>query len=92
MRPELICQALMYFKQNNSLYCDIGIALENIQNDLLPLSENSANHQEFDKTNTLEEDENPLDLHRFNSQETMFVRQHKKLVLPQVKEKSEPQY
>ena len=56
------------------MYCDIGIALENIQNDLLPLSENSASHQEFDKANTLEEDENPLDLHRFNSQETMFVR------------------
>ena len=73
VRPELICQALMYLKQNNSLYCDIGIALENIPNDLLSLSENSDNHQEFDKANTLEEDENPLDLHRFNSQKTMFV-------------------
>ena len=63
----------MYLKQNNSMYSDIGIALGNIPNDLLSLSENSDNHQEFDKANTLEEDENPLDLHRFNSQKTMFV-------------------
>ena len=34
VQPELI-QALMYLKQINSLYCDIGIALENIPNDLL---------------------------------------------------------
>ena len=61
MRPELICQSLMYLKQNNSLYYDIGIALENIPNDLLSMSENSNNHQEFDKAGTLEEDENPLD-------------------------------
>ena len=40
---------------------------------MLTLSENSDNHQEFDKADTLEEDENPLDLHRFNSQETTFV-------------------
>ena len=63
----------MYLQQNNSLYCDIGIALENIPSDLLSLSENSDNHQEFHKANTSEEDENPLDLHRFNSQETMFI-------------------
>ena len=63
----------MYLKQNNSLYYDIGIALENIPNDLLSMSENSNNHQEFDKADTLEEDENPLDLPRFSSQGTMFV-------------------
>ena len=40
---------------------------------MLTLSENSDNHQEFDKADTLEEDENPLDLHRFSSQETTFV-------------------
>ena len=39
VRPELIYQALMYLKENNSLYCDIGNALENIPNDLLSLSE-----------------------------------------------------
>ena len=73
VRPELICQALMYLKQNNSLYYNIGIALENIPNDLLSLSESSDNHQEIDKSDTLEEDENPQDLHRFSSEETMFV-------------------
>ena len=73
-RAELTCQALMHLKQNNSLYCDIGIALENIPNDFLSLPESSDNHQEFEKANTLEEDENPSDLHSFNSQETMFVQ------------------
>ena len=46
VRPELICQALIYLKQKNSLHCDIGIALENIPNDLLTLSKNSDNHQD----------------------------------------------
>ena len=63
----------MYLKQNISLYCDIGIASENIPNDLLSLSGNSDNHQEFNKSDTLEEIENLLHLHRFSSQETMFV-------------------
>ena len=40
---------------------------------MLSLPKNSDNHHEFDKADTLEEDENPLDLLRFNSQETMFV-------------------
>ena len=39
----------MYLKQNDSLYCDIGFVLENILNNFLSLSENSDNHQEFDK-------------------------------------------
>ena len=73
VQSQLIHQVLMYLKQNNSLYCDIGIGLENIPNRLLSLSENSDNHQEFDKADTLEEDGNPLDLHRFNSPGTMFV-------------------
>ena len=70
---KLIYQVLMYLKQNISLYCDIGIASENIPNDLLSLSGNSDNHQEFNKSDTLEEIENLLHLHRFSSQETMFV-------------------
>ena len=40
---------------------------------MLSLPKNSDNHHEFDKADTLEEDENPLDLLRFNSQGTMFV-------------------
>ena len=95
MRLELICQALMYLNQNNSLHCDIVIALENIPNDLLSLSENSDNHQVFDKTDTLEEGENSLDLNRFNSQETMFVSNMttaEEITIAQVKEKSQSQY
>ena len=46
VRPELICQVLIYLKQENLLHCDIGIALENIPNDLLTLSKNSNNHQD----------------------------------------------
>ena len=42
----------MYLKQNISLYCDIGIASENIPNDLLSLSGKSDNHQEFNKSDT----------------------------------------
>ena len=85
----------MYLNQNNSLYCDIVIALENIPHDLLSLSENSANHQVFDKTDTLEEGENSLDLNRFNSQETMFVSNMttaEEITIAQVKEKSQSQY
>ena len=58
VRPELNCQALMYLKQSNSSYSDIGITLENIRNDLLSLSENSDNNQEFDKADPLEKDKN----------------------------------
>ena len=47
---------MVYLKLNDSLYCDIGIALQNIQNDLLSLSENNDNHQKFDKANTLKKD------------------------------------
>ena len=70
---KLIYQVLMYLKQNISLYCDIGIASENIPNDLLSLSGKSDNHQEFNKSDTWEENENLLHLHRFSSQGTMFV-------------------
>ena len=73
VQPELTHQASMYLKQNISLHCDIDITLENIPFDLLSLSKNSDNHQQFDKADTLEEDENPLDLHRLISQENMFV-------------------
>ena len=37
------------------------------------MSENSDNHQKFDKADTREEDENSFDLHRFNSQDTIFL-------------------
>ena len=39
----------------------------------MSLSENSDNLEESDKADTLEEGENPLDLPRFSSQETIFL-------------------
>ena len=62
----------MYLKQKNSLYHDIDIALDNIPRNLLSLKGNN-NDQEPDSSNLLEKDDNPLDLHRFSSQETMFI-------------------
>ena len=62
----------MYLKQKNSLYHDIDIALDNIPRNLLSLTGNT-NDQEPDSSNLLEKDDNPLDLHRFSSQETMFI-------------------
>ena len=60
-------------KENNTLYSDIGIAIENIPNNLLSLSDERDNLENQQISDTSEEDENPLDLLRFNSQETMFV-------------------
>ena len=71
VRPESLHQALIFLKENNSLYSDIDISLENIPNDLVSFSDD--NHTEPESPDTLEEDENPLDLNMFNSQKTMFV-------------------
>ena len=59
-------------KENNVLYSDIIIDLDNAQNDLLSLSDNESD-RELENLETLEEEENPLNLHRFNFQETVFV-------------------
>lgn len=72
MRPEIIFQAFVFLKQSNSLYYYIDIALDNIPRNLLSLTGNT-NDQEPDSSNLLERDDNPLDLHRFSSQETMFI-------------------
>lgn len=70
VRTNTLQNALSDFKQN-SLYHDIAIALGNITENLLSLSDNSIEKSE--KVETLEEDGNPLDSLRFNSQETMFL-------------------
>ena len=72
VRPDLVYQALIFLKENNVLYSDIIIDLDNAQNDLLSLSDNESD-QELENLDTLEEEENPLNLHRFNFQETVFV-------------------
>ena len=71
VRPELLNQALMYLKENNPLYSDVSVDIGNIPdnlsfaNDDIPGPSGTAED--------LEEIENPLDVHRFNSQETLFV-------------------
>ena len=62
----------MYLKQSNSLYHDIDVTLDNIPRNLLLLIDYTYDH-ESDNSNLLEEDDKPLDLHRFNSQEIMFI-------------------
>ena len=59
-----------YIKQNNSSYLDIALVLGNMPENLFSLSKNDIEKSETE--DTLEEDGNPLDLHRFNLQEIIF--------------------
>lgn len=63
----------MYLQENSALYKDIAIVLYNTPDDSLSLSAEKDNDKIFKKSNYLEEDENPLDLHRFHSEETIFI-------------------
>ena len=72
VRPELLNQALMYLKENNPLYSDVSVNISNIPNNLLPFANDDIPGPSGTAEDS-EEIENPLDLHRFNSQETMFV-------------------
>ena len=68
----MIFQALTYLKENNTLYTDISINLGNMPNNLLSLSDDDSD-QESENIDTQEEVENPLNLHRFNFQQTLFI-------------------
>ena len=63
----MIHQVLIY-----TLYSDIRISLGNMPNNLISLS-NDDSDQASKNTDTLDEVENPLNLHRFNFQETLFI-------------------
>ena len=69
VRSEFIHQALTYLKESNAWYYGFAIDLEKMPNSLLSLSDNSGD-QELRRR---EEDENPLNLHRFDFQVTVFV-------------------
>ena len=71
--PEAIKMALNYLKENNPLYKDISINISNIPNELVDLSEIETVEESNLEKNPLEENENPLDKFRFNSQETMLI-------------------
>ena len=64
--------ALLYLRQNNALCSDIEIVLNNIPSDLLSLSAENENDKTLERPDCLEEDHNPLDFHRFNSQENYY--------------------
>ena len=72
VRPELIYQALTYLNENNTLYSDVSINLGNMPNNLLSFSDDDSD-QESENIDTQEEVENPLNLHRFNFQQTLFI-------------------
>ena len=73
VRPKLIHQALTCLKENNALYSDISINLGNMSHNLLSLPDDGSD-QEPENIDTLEEVQNPLNLHGFNFQETLFLR------------------
>ena len=76
MHPESVHMALKYLKENNPLYRDIHIDVNNVPNELtdaIQYNKQNSSSNYKDPRDGLEEDENPLDSYRFNSQETMFV-------------------
>ena len=72
VRPELLNQALMYLKENNPLYSDVSVDIGNIPDNLLSFANDDIPGL-IRTVEDSEEIENPLDVHRFNSQETFFV-------------------
>ena len=73
VRPETVFPALLYLRKNNALYSDIEIVLDNIPSDLLSLSVENENDKALERSYCLEEGQNPLDFHRFNSKETIII-------------------
>ena len=49
------------------------IVLDNLPSDLLSLSAENENDKALERSDCLEEDQNPLDFHGFNSQETVMI-------------------
>ena len=72
VRPELLNQTLIYLKENNPVYSDVSVDVGNIPENLLSFA-NDDIPWSCGTTKDSEEIENPLDVHRFNSQETLFV-------------------
>ena len=84
VRPQLISDLLHYLKRNNQFYSNVTIDLNHVSNELLQfetdtyISNNnnvieiykSSDNEQLDET---EEDENPLDVHRTASNETIMM-------------------
>ena len=80
VRPDVVKGALNYLKQNNFLYNDIEINIDNIQLDLLSLEEipivredEETPDDNNDKYNDFEEIDNPLDQYRIGANETALI-------------------
>ena len=71
--PETVFHALSYLQKNNALHSDIEIILGNAPSDLLSLSAENDNVRGLQISDCSEEDENPLDFHRFRSEETAII-------------------
>ena len=63
----------MYLRQNNAIYSDTEIALDNIPSDLLSQSAENENDKTVERSDCLEGDQNFVDFHRFNSQKTIMI-------------------
>ena len=85
-RPQLISDLLHYLKENNQFYSNVAIDVNQISNELLQFDyetdtsiSNDSNVVETDETSQnyrleeTEEDENPLDVHRTASNETIMM-------------------
>ena len=77
VRPDIVQTALNYLKQNNPLYNNVEININNIPIDLLSLEEIPIlREEELDLTNqadNLEEVENPLDQYRISANEGALI-------------------
>ena len=73
VRPETVFHASLHLQQNNALYSDTEIVLDNAPSDLLSLSTENENDKTLERIDCLEEDQNPLDFDRFISQETIMI-------------------
>ena len=72
VRPELLNQALMHLKENNPLHSVVGVDIGNIPDNLLSFA-NDDIPEPSGTAKSSEEIENPLDVHRLNSQETLLI-------------------
>ena len=77
VRPDIVQTALNYLKQNNALYNNFEININNIPIDLLSLEEipilREAELDLTNQTDNLEEVENPLDQYRIGANNSALI-------------------
>ena len=73
VRPDYVRAALQYLKDNNPLYKEVQIDVSNIASELLNFEEDKQTSPFVDEKNGLDEDENPGDMDRLGSNQTMLI-------------------